>query len=431
MNNRFLKKLNLYGPSNVLEKLIFTFAHLSMIKILSERFNKLLVPELLRKQDLYPFFRVIESEQSTEVVINSKKVLMFGSNSYLGLTTHPKVKMASENAIKKYGSSVAGSRFLNGTTDLHIELEHRLARFLNKEAVLLFTTGFQVNLGVIPTITRPNDIIILDRLNHASIFEGARLSRAPYVLYKHNDMVSLEQKLRLSRDAEMKLIVVDGVFSMEGDLADLKGITQLAKQYNAVVMSDCAHAIGVIGEHGAGAASHFDVEDQVDLIGGTFSKSLASIGGFIASDASTVEYIKHNSRSLIFSASPTPAAVAAALASLDIIESDDSLRLQLLNNTQYAIAAFKSLGFNTGKTETPIIPLYIGDDKKTYELTNLLLSKGVFVNPVVAPAVSPENSMIRFSLMATHTREQIDKAIDTIYQCAKKLEVPLSIEAHQ
>ena len=368
MNNRFLKKLNLYGPSNVLEKLIFTFAHLSMIKILSERFNKLLAPELLRKQDLYPFFRVIESEQSTEVVINSKKVLMFGSNSYLGLTTHPKVKMASENAIKKYGSSVAGSRFLNGTTDLHIELEHRLARFLNKEAVLLFTTGFQVNLGVIPTITRPNDIIILDRLNHASIFEGARLSRAPYVLYKHNDMVSLEQKLRLSRDAEMKLIVVDGVFSMEGDLADLKGITQLAKQYNAVVMSDCAHAIGVIGEHGAGAASHFDVEDQVDLIGGTFSKSLASIGGFIASDASTVEYIKHNSRSLIFSASPTPAAVAAALASLDIIESDDSLRLQLLNNTQYAIAAFKSLGFNTGKTETPIIPLYIGDDKKTYEL---------------------------------------------------------------
>ena len=423
--------MNLYGPSNVLEKLIFTFAHLSMIKILSERFNKLLAPELLRKQDLYPFFRVIESEQSTEVVINSKKVLMFGSNSYLGLTTHPKVKMASENAIKKYGSSVAGSRFLNGTTDLHIELEHRLARFLNKEAVLLFTTGFQVNLGVIPTITRPNDIIILDRLNHASIFEGARLSRAPYVLYKHNDMVSLEQKLRLSRDAEMKLIVVDGVFSMEGDLADLKGITQLAKQYNAVVMSDCAHAIGVVGEHGAGAASHFDVEDQVDLIGGTFSKSLASIGGFIASDASTVEYIKHNSRSLIFSASPTPAAVAAALASLDIIESDDSLRLQLLNNTQYAIAAFKSLGFNTGKTETPIIPLYIGDDKKTYELTNLLLSKGVFVNPVVAPAVSPENSMIRFSLMATHTREQIDKAIDTIYQCAKKLEVPLSIEAHQ
>ena len=423
--------MNLYGPSNVLEKLIFTFAHLSMIKILSERFNKLLAPELLRKQDLYPFFRVIESEQSTEVVINSKKVLMFGSNSYLGLTTHPKVKMASENAIKKYGSSVAGSRFLNGTTDLHIELEHRLARFLNKEAVLLFTTGFQVNLGVIPTITRPNDIIILDRLNHASIFEGARLSRAPYVLYKHNDMVSLEQKLRLSRDAEMKLIVVDGVFSMEGDLADLKGITQLAKQYNAVVMSDCAHAIGVIGEHGAGAASHFDVEDQVDLIGGTFSKSLASIGGFIASDASTVEYVKHNSRSLIFSASPTPAAVAAALASLDIIESDDSLRLQLLNNTQYAIAAFKSLGFNTGKTETPIIPLYIGDDKKTYELTNLLLSKGVFVNPVVAPAVSPENSMIRFSLMATHTREQIDKAIDTIYQCAKKLEVPLSIEAHQ
>jgi 8-amino-7-oxononanoate synthase len=402
-----------------------------MTKILSDRFNKLMAPELLRKQDLYPFFRVIESEQGTSVMVNGKKVLMFGSNSYLGLTTHPKVKMASENAIKKYGSSVAGSRLLNGTTDLHIELEHRLACFLNKEAALLFTTGFQVNLGVIPSITQPNDIIILDRLNHASIIEGARLSKAPYVMFKHNDMISLEQKLQQSADAEMRLIVVDGVFSMEGDLADLKGITQLAKQYNAVVMSDCAHAIGVIGEHGAGAASHFDVEDQVDLIGGTFSKSLASIGGFIASDAHTVEYIKHNSRSLVFSASPTPASVAAALASLDIIESDDSLRLQLLKNTEYAIAAFNSLGFDTGKTETPIIPLFIKDDKKTHEMAMLLLEKGIFVNSIASPAVSRKNSMIRFSLMATHTREQIDLAIDTIYQCAKKLEVPLSIEAHQ
>ena len=337
-----------------------------------------MAPELLRKQDLYPFFRVIESEQGTSVMVNGKKVLMFGSNSYLGLTTHPKVKMASENAIKKYGSSVAGSRLLNGTTDLHIELEHRLACFLNKEAALLFTTGFQVNLGVIPSITQPNDIIILDRLNHASIIEGARLSKAPYVMFKHNDMISLEQKLQQSADAEMRLIVVDGVFSMEGDLADLKGITQLAKQYNAVVMSDCAHAIGVIGEYGAGAASHFDVEDQVDLI-----------------------------------------------------ESDDSLRLQLLKNTEYAIAAFNSLGFDTGKTETPIIPLFIKDDKKTHEMAMLLLEKGIFVNSIASPAVSRKNSMIRFSLMATHTREQIDLAIDTIYQCAKKLEVPLSIEAHQ
>ena len=303
--------------------------------------------------------------------------------------------------------------------------------FLNKEAVILYTTGFQVNLGVIPTITRPNDLIILDRLDHASIIEGARLSKAPYVMFKHNDMTSLEQKLQQAEDAEMKLIVVDGVFSMEGDLADLKGITELAKQYDAVVMSDCAHAIGVIGEHGAGAASHFDIEDQVDLIGGTFSKSLASIGGFIASDTSTIKYIKHNSRSLIFSASPTPAAVAAALASLDIIESDDSLRMELLRNTQFAISKFKSLGFDVGNTETPIIPLYIRNDKKTHELAVLLLKRGIFVNSIAAPAVSRNNSMIRFSLMATHTREQIDLAIDTIYQCAKELEVPLSLEAHE
>ena len=402
-----------------------------MTQSLSHRFNKFTAPQLLQEENLYPFFRVIESEQGTEVIVNGRKILMFGSNSYLGLTTHPKVKAASEAAIKKYGSSAAGSRFLNGTTDLHIELENRLARFLNKEAVILYTTGFQVNLGVIPTITRPNDLIILDRLDHASIIEGARLSKAPYVMFKHNDMTSLEQKLQQAEDAEMKLIVVDGVFSMEGDLADLKGITELAKQYNAVVMSDCAHAIGVIGEHGAGAASHFDIEDQVDLIGGTFSKSLASIGGFIASDTATIKYIKHNSRSLIFSASPTPAAVAAALASLDIIESDDSLRMELLRNTQFAISKFKSLGFDVGNTETPIIPLYIRNDKKTHELTMLLLRRGIFVNSVAAPAVSRNNSMIRFSLMATHTQEQIDLAIDTIYQCAKELEVPLSLEAHE
>ena len=402
-----------------------------MTQSLSDRFNKFIAPQLLQDENLYPFFRVIESEQSTEIIIEGRKVLMFGSNSYLGLTTHPKVKAASAAAIKKYGSSAAGSRFLNGTTDLHIELEYRLAKFLRKEAVLLFSTGFQVNLGVIPAITNSNDIIILDRMNHASIIEGARLSKAPSVMFKHNNMASLEQKLRLSSDADMKLIVVDGVFSMEGDLADFKGITQLAQKYNAVVMSDCAHAIGVIGKFGAGAASHFGIEGQIDIIGGTFSKSLASLGGFVASDAATISYIKHHSRALIFSASPTPASVAATLASLDIIESDDSLRLQLLENTQYAISKFKSLGFDTGNTETPIIPLYIRNDKKTYELTMLLLEKGVFVNPVVAPAVAPQDSMIRFSLMATHSIEQIDIAIDTIYECAKKLEVLLSVETHQ
>lgn len=400
-----------------------------MSSILKDKFSSYREPQYFQSKDIYPFFRQIESEQGTEVIVKGKKALMFGSNSYLGLTTNPKIKEAAINAIRKYGSSVAGSRFLNGTTDLHVELEHRLAKYLKKEAVLLFSTGFQVNIGTIPTITDKNDVIFLDRLNHASIIEGARLSQARSVVYRHNDMDSLEHKLRLSSDAKMKLIVVDGIFSMEGDIVKLPELVQLAKKYNAVVMTDCAHAIGVIGDHGCGTPSHFGLDNEVDLIGGTFSKSLASLGGFIGADADTINYLKHHSRSLIFSAALTPASVASTLAALDIIESDDSLRLNLLSNTEYAINKFKELGFDTGATESPIIPLYIRDNLKTYQLTMTLLEKGIFVNPVVAPAVSPEDSLIRFSLMATHTKDQIDKAIDIIYQTVKDLNISLAIKA--
>ena len=396
--------------------------------ILKDRFSDYTLPQKAKEEGYYPFFREIESEQGTEVVVGGRKVLMFGSNSYLGLTTHPKIKEASLEAIKKYGTSCSGSRFLNGTCDLHIELEERLARFLKKEAVLVFSTGFQVNLGVIPTITGKDDVILMDRLDHASIYEGARLSKAQALIFRHNDMNSLEQKLKMVVDVPFKLIVVDGIFSMEGDIAKLPEIVSLAKKYGAIVMSDCAHAIGVLGDHGAGTSSHFGVEKEVDIIGGTFSKSLASLGGFVAANKETINYLKHHARSLIFSASITPASAAATLAALDIIENDDSLRLTLWDNTNHAFERLKSLGFDTGHAETPIIPIYVRDQMKTYELTTRLLKRGVFVNPVVAPAVPPQDSLIRFSLMATHTKEQIDKAIDTMYEVAKEIEIPLASE---
>lgn len=401
----------------------------SMVSKLQERARQFQEVALAKELGLYSFFREISSEQSTEVTIDGKRVLMFGSNSYLGLTTHPQVKEAAERALKKYGSSSSGSRFLNGTTDLHNELEARLARFIGKEAVLLYSTGFQVNIGVIPALTRKDDVILLDRLNHASIIEGARLSAASSVIFRHNDMVSLEKKLSQLQDAELRLIVVDGIFSMEGDIARLPEIVALAKKYNAHVMTDCAHAMGVLGKNGAGTPSHFNLTDQVDLIGGTFSKSFASLGGFVASDADTINYLRHHSRSLIFSASMTPASVASALAALDIMESDDSLRQQLWVNTHYALDQFRSLGFDTGYAETPIIPLYIRDLYKTGMLTMKLQERGVFVNPVIAPAVAPQDCLIRFSLMATHTREQIDKAIGLIYETARELNIPLSQRA--
>ncbi len=393
---------------------------MNLLKKKTKGFNK---PQLVKKAGLYPFFREIQSEQGTEVIVQGKKSLMFGSNSYLGLTTHPKVKEAAKQAIDKYGTSSAGSRFLNGTLDIHNELEERIAKFVGKEAAITFSTGFQVNVGVIPALVEKGDHIIIDRLNHASIIEGARLSQANTVIYRHNDMANLEQKLRLIGTDKFKLIVVDGIFSMEGDIVKLPEIVALAEKYNANVMTDCAHAIGVLGSKGQGTPAHFGLTDKVDLIGGTFSKSLASLGGFIAGDKQTINYIKHHSRSLIFSASITPAAVASTLAALDIIENEDEHIKNLWDNTNYMLNVVRQMGFNTGDGETPIIPIYVGDDYKTAQFTKKLLDEGIFVNPVFTPAVQPGDTLIRLAIMATHSKEQLDYAADKLYKVGKKLKL--------
>ena len=394
-----------------------------MNNFLRKRFQPFTEVNKTKQAGIYSFFRPFESIQDTVVQVNGKKLLMFGSNSYLGLSSHPKVIEATLKAQKKYGSSCTGSRFLNGNTDLHDELEMCLAQFLKKEKVLIFSTGFQANLGALSTLTRKGDIILMDRLNHASLFEGAKLSDASVVVFRHNDMLSLENKLQKIDRECMKFIVVDGVFSMEGDIANLPKIVDLAEKYHAVVMSDCAHAVGVIGDHGRGTANHFGLTDKVELISGTFSKSLASVGGFIAGDKITIDYLKHHARSLIFSASMTPASTAAVLTSMKIIQTDDSLRQNLWKNTHYAMKRLNYEGFDVGKTETPIIPIYIRNNEKTFALTMKLFDNGVFVNPVVAPGVSPSDALLRFSIMSSHSFNQIDQAIDLIKKCAKELQI--------
>ncbi len=391
------------------------------MSLLTEKTSKFVRPKEARKLGYYPFFRVIESEQDTEVYINGKKVLMFGSNSYLGLTNHPKIIEAAVKATEKYGSACAGSRFLNGTLDLHLELEQRLAKYVGKEDSLVFSTGFQVNVGVIPAIAGRNDFVIIDEFVHASIIEGTRLSFGKVLKFRHNDMEHLEKVLQKCTPSAIKLIVVDGVFSMEGDTAKLPEIVELAKKYDATVMVDEAHSIGVFGKNGSGIVNHYGLQDDVELIMGTFSKSLAAIGGFIASDADTIDYLRHNARSLIFSASITPGSTAAVLAALDIIESEPERIDRLWDNTEFALNKCREYGFEIGNTETPIIPIYIRHDEKTFWLTQKLLDRGVFVNPVVTPAVPPEDTLIRFSIMATHTKEQIDYALEQIYKTGKEL----------
>ena len=382
-------------------------------------------PQRAKAAGIYPYFRVIESDQDTEVTMNGKRVLMFGSNSYLGLTNHPKVKEASIEAIKKYGSGMAGSRFLNGTLDLHIELERKLANFVNKDDAIVFSTGFNVNQGVISCITGREDFIIWDELNHASIIEGQRLSFSKKLKFKHNDMVSLERQLIKCHPNKIKLIVVDGVFSMEGDVANLPEIVRLAKKYNANVMVDEAHGIGVMGKNfnGKGASEQLGVLDDVDLIMGTFSKSLASIGGFIAADNITINYLRHNARPYIFSASITPSATAAASAALDILKKEPERIENLWKLTDYSLKRFKDNGFEIGHTATPIIPLFVRDNDKTFSITKMLFDEGVFVNPVVPPGVAVEDTLIRFSLMATHTIEQIDEGIDKIIKVFRHFNV--------
>ncbi len=372
---------------------------------------------------IYPYFREIESDQDTVVKIKGKDVLMFGSNSYLGLTNHPKIKEAAKRAVDKYGTGCAGSRFLNGTLDIHIELEERLANLVGKDAALCYSTGFQVNLGVVSILTTRRDHIILDEFDHASIIEGSRLSFSKVLKYGHNDMHALETKLERCAPETIKLIVVDGIFSMEGDIVRLPELVCLAEKYNATIMVDDAHALGVLGKNGSGTASHFGLTDKVDLIMGTFSKSLASLGGFIAADKDTINFIKHNSRTLIFSASMTPASVASVMAAVDIMVSEPERISRLWDNAHYALKRFRETGFDTGKSETPVIPLFIRDDIKALILTRKLLTDGIFVNPVVSPAVPKEDCLIRYSLMATHTREQIDISVEKITRAAKELKI--------
>jgi len=391
------------------------------MKLLKAKFSSYDAPQKVKEAGLYPYFREIESDQDTEVIIHGKKVLMFGSNSYLGLTNHPKIKEAAQKAIDKYGTGCAGSRFLNGTLDIHIELEQKLARLVKKESVVCYSTGFQVNLGVVSILAGRNDYLVLDELDHASIIEGSRLSFSKVFKYAHNDMNSLESKLKLCDPEAVKLIVADGIFSMEGDIVKLPEIVKLSQKYNASIMIDDAHSLGVLGKKGAGTASHFGLTDKVDLIMGTFSKSLAALGGFIAGDEDVINFIRHNSRSLLFSASMTPASVATVLCAIEIMENEPERIKHLWDITRYANERFKTLGFDIGKSESPIIPLFIRDDIKTLMMSQSLMAEGIFVNPVVSPGVPKEDSLIRFSLMATHTFDQVDIAIDKITECAKKL----------
>jgi 8-amino-7-oxononanoate synthase len=391
------------------------------MKILQKKLSQYDAPQRAMAAGIYPYFREIQSDQDTEVLMNGRKVLMFGSNSYLGLTNHPKIKEAAKKAIDKYGTGCAGSRFLNGTLDIHIELENRLAKLVKKDGALCYSTGFQVNLGVVSALTSRKDYLILDELDHASIIEGSRLSFSKVLKYSHNNMESLESKLKLCEPERIKLIVVDGIFSMEGDIVKLPEIVRLAEKYGASIMVDDAHSIGVIGEKGAGTASHFGLSEHVDLVMGTFSKSLASLGGFIAGDKETINYLKHNSRTLIFSASMTPASAASVLAALDIMEQEPERIKHLWDITHFALNGFKAAGFDTGASESPIIPLFIRNDIMALQMTKLLLEEGIFVNPVVSPAVPKEDCLIRFSLMATHTREQVQVALEKIEKVAKRM----------
>ncbi|MDU1903374.1 MAG: pyridoxal phosphate-dependent aminotransferase family protein [Dysgonomonas sp.] len=395
------------------------------MSLLSNKLYKYDAARKTRAAGIYPYFREIQSDQDTEVTINGKKVLMFGSNAYLGLTNHPKVIEASIEATKKYGTGMAGSRFLNGTLDIHVELEKKLAAFVGKEDALVYSTGFNVNQGVLGWMTGREDYILWDELDHASIIEGNRASLSTKLKFRHNDMDSLEKQLQRCEPDKIKLIVVDGVFSMEGDVTNLPEIVRLSKKYNANIMIDEAHGIGVFGRdfNGKGVHDHFGLTDDMDLIMGTFSKSLASIGGFIAAEEAIIDFLRHNSRPYIFSASSTPGATAAANAALDILMSEPERIKNLWDITHYALDGFRSLGCEIGHTSSPIIPLFIRDNEKTFIITKTLFEEGVFVNPVVSPAVSPNDTLIRFSLMATHTKEQVDIALEKIGKVFTKMGV--------
>jgi len=371
---------------------------------------------------LYPYFKPISDSEDTTVVIEGQKRIMLGSNNYLGLTSHPKVKEAAIEAVKKYGSGCAGSRFLNGTLDIHVQLEEKLARFFRKENALTFSTGYQTNLGIISSIAGKDDVIVIDKLDHASIIDACRLSYAEVKKFKHNDMGSLEFVLSRCGD-KGKLVVVDGVYSMEGDIAPLPDIVKVCKKYGARLMVDDAHGVGVLGKTGRGTAEHFGLEKDVDIIMGTYSKSMASIGGFVVASEDVIHYIKHTSRPLIFSASPPPASVASVIAALDVIEQEPERRERLWHNTHKMMKAFKQMGFDTGTSATPIIPLLMGEMERAFMMWKILSDEGVFVNPVAPPATPPGRCLIRTSYMATHTDEMLDRVLVILEQAGKKLGV--------
>ncbi len=373
----------------------------------------------LQEAGWYPYFKPIASGPGAEVWIDGRKLIMIGSNNYLGLTQDERIKKAAIAAVEKYGSGCTGSRFLNGTLPLHVELEEKLARFMNREAALVFSTGFQTNLGTISTIVGKDDIIFADRNNHASIVDGCRLAFGRLVKFKHNDMRDLERLLRASKDRG-KLIVADGVFSMEGNLIDLPRLVQLAREFRARVMIDEAHSIGVFGEHGRGTAEHFGLEDRVDIVMGTFSKSFASLGGFIAAEGRVIDYIKHHARALIFSASMPPAAVASVIAALEIIETEPERRERLWHNVRKMKAAFDEMGFDTCGSESPVIPIVVGEMMDTFVFWKKLFDHGVYTNPAVPPAVPQGKSLIRTSYMATHTEEELNKVLDVFEKLGRE-----------
>lgn len=393
------------------------------MKPLQSKLSRYTIPQEAKAKGVYPYFTPISSEQDTEVIVSGNKMLMFGSNSYLGLTNHPKIKEAAKAAIDKYGSGCAGSPFLNGTLDIHIQLQDELAEFFGKDGVILTSAGFQANSGTIPCITGRNDYVLYDELDHASIMEGKLITFANTIKYKHLNMEDLERQLQKLPIDAIKLVVTDGVFSMEGDVAPIDKMVELCDKYQATLMVDEAHGLGVFGREGRGTCDHYRQLPNVDIVMGTFSKSLASIGGFIAADNETINYLKHNVRPYIFTASIAPAATASVLAALHIMRSEPERNAALWDNTNYALKCYRDLGFEIGNTQSPIIPLFIRDTEKTFMVTRMIFNEGIFITPVIPPAVPSQDTLIRFAIMATHTHEQIDLAVEKIYKCFKQLQI--------
>ena len=386
-----------------------------------QKCHDFLEADAVKQAGLYPYFRVISSAQEPVVIMDGQSVVMLGSNNYLGLTNHPEVKAAAVEAIAVYGTGCAGSRFLNGTLDIHVKLEETLARFMAKPAAVIFSTGFQVNLGAISCLVERGDTVYLDKLDHACIIDGARLGFGTVIKFDHNDAEDLERRLRLRDPARGAMIVVDGVFSMEGDIAPLAALAELAERYECRLMVDDAHGVGVFGEHGRGTAEHFGVEGKVDLVMGTFSKSLASVGGFIAGEERVINWIKHRARSLIFSAAPPPASTAAVMKAIEIIEREPERRERLWDNTRFMASELRRLGFDTGDSESPVIPVLVGDDRLAFHMAIRLQQEGVFVNPVISPAVPPNRAMLRTSYMATHTRDHLERALAAFYLVGREV----------